>query len=488
MTNHASTATSGARGSRPRLIINAFLMNTGSHIQGGQWRRPEAQQHRFNELSMWQELARELEDAKFDAMFFADVVGLYGNHDGGWAEHLRHGLQIPSNDPVVLLSALAATTKNIGLAATSSIIQSHPFQFARQMSTLDHLSGGRVGWNIVTSALENSHRNFGAAGLEKHDDRYAWADEYMDVVYKLWEGSWEDGALLQDKAGSVFSDPERVAKIHHQGDRYSVEGPHLSSPSPQRTPLLFQAGASPRGQEFCATHAEATFTALVDPAHAAEYTAKVRDRAESLGRARDSIKFLQGFHIIVGSTEEEVRRKSDDLDRTLDLDSLLSHIGGNLGVDFGGLPLDTKMKDLTTEGGQGHLAAVRRAANTEDPTLEDFVRYRSINNRLAGTPEQIANVLEQWQDAGIDGINIINSTLPVTYTDIIQGLLPELRKRGLAQEEYAPGTLRQKLTGQGDRLPDDHPAAKYRGAFAEYSAAATERPRARVSEDSLPVG
>jgi FMN-dependent oxidoreductase (nitrilotriacetate monooxygenase family) len=480
MSDHLTASATGSRDRRPRLIINAFLMNTGSHIQGGQWRRPEAQQHRFNELQMWQDLARELEEAKFDAMFFADVVGLYGDHNGGWAEHLRHGLQIPSNDPIVLLSALAASTKNIGLAATSSVIQSHPFQFARQMSTLDHLSGGRVGWNIVTSALENSHRNFGGAGLEAHDDRYAWADEYMEVVYKLWEGSWEDGALLQDKAGSMFSDPERVAKIHHEGTRYSVEGPHLTSPSPQRTPLLFQAGASPRGQEFCATHAEGTFTALVNPSHAAEYTNTVRDRAESLGRRRDSIKFLQGFHIIVGSTEAEVKRKSEDLDDTLDLDSLLSHIGGNLGTDFGGLPLDTKMEDLTTQGGQGHLAAVRRAAGTEDPTLADFIRYRSINNRLAGTPEQIADALERWQDAGIDGINIINSTLPGTYTDIIQGLLPELRRRGLAQTEYMPGTLREKVTGRGDKLPTEHPAARYRGAFREFSAAATERPRQPV--------
>ncbi|NUL45713.1 NtaA/DmoA family FMN-dependent monooxygenase [Cellulosimicrobium funkei] len=468
-------------GQRPRLIINAFLMNTGSHIQGGQWRRPEAEQHRFNELQLWQDLARELEEAKFDAMFFADVVGLYGNHNGGWADHLRHGLQIPSNDPIVLLSALAATTKDIGLAATSSVIQSHPFQFARQMSTLDHLSGGRVGWNIVTSALENAHRNFGGAGLESHDDRYVWADEYMEVVYKLWEGSWADGALHQDKAAGIFSDPAGVAKIHHEGRRYSVEGPHLTSPSAQRTPLLFQAGASARGQEFCATHAEATFTALVDPAHAQEYTTAVRDRAEARGRSRGSIRFLQGFHIIVGSTEAEVRRKTEDLDSTLDLDSMLAHIGGGMGVDFGGLPLDTRMKDLTTQGAQGHLEATRRAAGTQDPTLEDFIRYRAINNRLSGTPEQIADVLEQWQDAGIDGINLVNSTVPGTYTDIIQGLLPELRHRGLAQSEYAPGTLRRKLTGQGDRLPEDHPAARYRGGFRHYAAAITESSREQSS-------
>ena len=173
----------GTFDTRPRLLLSAFLMNTPSHILGGQWRHPEAQQHRFNELSLWVDLAKQLEDAKFDNLFFADVVGLYGDHEGGWASHVRKGMQVPSHDPMMLLSALAATTSEIGLAMTSSVVQASPFQFARQLSTLDHLSKGRVAWNIVTSVLENSHRNFGAAGLTAHDDRYDWADEYVEATY-----------------------------------------------------------------------------------------------------------------------------------------------------------------------------------------------------------------------------------------------------------------------------------------------------------------
>ncbi|MDI3329442.1 MAG: NtaA/DmoA family FMN-dependent monooxygenase [Micrococcus sp.] len=469
------------RDRRPRLIVNAFLMNTASHIMGGQWRRPEAEQHRFNELSLWTDLARRLEEARFDALFFADVVGLYGDYDGGWDGHVRRGLQVPSNDPVVLLSALAGATSEIGLAATSSIIQSHPFQFARQLSTLDHLSGGRAGWNIVTSVLENAHRNFGAAELARHDERYDWAEEYLEAVYKLWEGSWDEGAFLADKQRGMLADPGGVHKIHHRGERYSIEGPHLSAPSPQRTPVLFQAGASPRGQQFCARHAEATFTLLPHPKAAAEYTARVRKLSVLQGRRGRDLAFIQGFHVVTGSTEEEVARRLADVDSTLDIEALLAHTGGGLGIDFGGRDPDEPLADLVTEGGRGQLEAVRRFAGTQTPTVRDFALFRTRANLLAGTPEQIADALQEWQDAGIDGINLINHTIPGSYAEFIEAVLPELQRRGLAQTEYAPGTLRQKLFGRGDRLPERHPAAHYRGAFRDHSAVATRRPRSAAA-------
>ena len=207
-------------------------MATTSHILEGQWRRPDAQQHRFDELELWTDLARRLEAARFDAVFFADVVGLYGNYRGDWDIFATEGLQIPSHDPSVMLSALAAATEHLGLAWTSSVIQEHLFNFARRAATLDHLTRGRVGWNIVTSALENSHRNFGLPGLTPHDERHRWADEYVDVVYKLLEGSWDDGALLRDKTAGVHADPDGIHKIHHSGPRYQVDGPHLAAPSP----------------------------------------------------------------------------------------------------------------------------------------------------------------------------------------------------------------------------------------------------------------
>src|ERR1700709_353194 len=211
-------------------------MNTNSHIQHGLWRHPSARQVDFNDVNVWIELAQHLEAGNFDAMFFADVVGLYGPVNGSYEVNAREGLQIPSNDPAVLLSALAVNTEHLGLAFTSAVLQEHPFDFARKVSTLDHISNGRIGWNVVTSALENSARNFGMDRLVEHDERYRWAQEYMDVVYKLWEGSWDDDALLQDKARGVFADYTKIHKISHVGERYSVEGPHLPSPTLQRTP------------------------------------------------------------------------------------------------------------------------------------------------------------------------------------------------------------------------------------------------------------
>ena len=459
---------------RPRLLLSAFLMNTSSHILGGMWRHPEAQQHRFNELSLWVDLAKKLEDAKFDALFFADVVGLYGDHEGGWASHVRKGLQVPSHDPLVLLSALAAGTKDIGLAMTSSVIQSHPFQFARQISTLDHLSQGRVAWNIVTSVLENAHRNFGGQDLVAHDDRYGWAEEYVEAAYKLWEGSWEDDALLADKESGLYADPSKVNKINHRGDFYSIDGPHLALPSAQRTPFLFQAGSSARGSQFAATHAEATFLFAPHAQYVAKKNAQLIENLAAAGRSREDIKVFAGLSFVVGSTETEAKALEAEYDEYLDLEAIVAHIGGGLGVDLGGLDLDTPLGQIQTEGAQGVLEAAKASVPGGNPTLKDLAHYRAKAQQIVGTPESIVDELERWQDAGIDGLNIMNHVLPGSYDNFIEGVIPELRRRGLAQSAYDQGSLRQKVFGRGDYLPGNHPAAKFRGAFSELSAANTE--------------
>lgn len=468
------------------LILSAFLMNTTSHIMGGTWRRPEAQQHRFNELPHWVSLVQKLEAAGFDVAFFADVAGLYGDHEGGWASHVRKGLQIPSNDPLVLISALAAVTDRIGLALTSSVVQSHPFSFARQLSTLDHLSGGRVGWNVVTTVQENAHRNYGAEGLATHSDRYAWAEEYLQVCYKLWEGSWGDDALQADKSyqdergRGLHADPEKVSKIHHDGDRYRVEGPHLSAPSPQRTPFLFQAGSSPRGRDVAAAHAEATFSMAPSLELAASHAADVKQRASTFGRRPADVAFIQGLSFVIGSTTAEARAKAEDLDASIDDHALIAHTAGSLGVDVGHLPIDTALQDLEhTEGAQGHLEEIKQMAPNGRVTLRDLARFRAQSTRLVGTPDQIADELTDWQQAGIDGINVMNSTIPGSYDEFIDHLMPVLRARGLARRSEGTAkssTLRAALTGS-DRLPASHPAAVQRGAFDAFSAAATETPK-----------
>lgn len=452
------------------LHFAAFVMNTTGHIIQGTWRRPTARQADFNDLDHWVNLAKTLERGKFDAIFFADVVGLYAPYRGDERKYFEAGLQVPSNDPSVLASAIAYATEHLGIAFTASILQEHPFNFARRISTLDHATKGRIAWNIVTNYLPNASRNFGLEGLTKHDERYAWADEYVDVTYKLWEGSWEEDALLQDAETGVHADYDKVHRINHVGPRYQVEGPHLVTPSPQRTPLLFQAGASEAGRTFAAKNAEAVFVQAPTPAAAARDTADIRDRAVAHGRQRDDLKFFQGLLVVPGSTEEEAKRKAAELDEWIDYDAQLSHMSGAVGIDFGHEDLDTPVGEIRTEGVQSIVGWINDLVTDRPPTLRDVAHFTATNNRIVGTPEQIADALEVWQAAGIDGINLVNAEIPTSYEEFVDHVIPVLQERGLAQKEYADGTLRHKLFGRGDRLPERHQAARYRGAFAPVEA------------------
>jgi long-chain alkane monooxygenase len=450
---------------REPLLFSAFVMNTTSHIVQGTWRRPDAGQADFNSLEHWVELAKLLERGRFDTVFFADVIGLYGDYRGDYRKYVESGLQIPSNDPSVLLSALAYNTEHLGLAITASILQEHPFNFARRISTLDHLSGGRIAWNIVTSHLENSFRNFGYDTIVGHDDRYEWAEEYLDVVFKLWEGSWDEGALIQDRVSGVHADFDKVHKIDHVGARYRVEGPHLVSPTPQRTPLLFQAGSSPVGRQFAARNAEATFIISPNPAAAGELIADTRRRAVAAGRNAADLKFFPGLTFVIGSTEEEARRKEAELEEWVDLDAHIAHLSGGLGIDFGHHDLDAPVGEIETETTHSIVDMVRQSVQGREPVVRDLGRVLAGSNRIVGTPEQIADALEVWRDAGVDGVNVVNSTLPGSYQEFIDHVTPVLQERGLQKREYSEGTLRKKLFGS-DRLNDRHRAAGYRGAFA----------------------
>ncbi|HEV7955690.1 MAG TPA: LLM class flavin-dependent oxidoreductase [Marisediminicola sp.] len=442
-------------------------MNTNSHIQHGLWRHPDARQADFNDVRLWVDLAKTLEKGNFDAMFFADVVGLYGPVAGSYEVNAREGLQLPSNDPSVLLSALAVNTEHLGLAFTSSILQEHPFNFARKVSTLDHISNGRIGWNVVTSTLENAARNFGFDRLVAHDERYAWAQEYMDVVYKLWEGSWDEGALLKDKASGVYADHTKIHKINHKGERYSVEGPHLTSPSPQRTPVIFQAGSSPTGRAFAARNAEAQFILAPNVDAAKGLITDTRAIVEQHGRRGEDLQFFQGLTFVIGSTEEEAKRVENEIDEYISTDGFLAHM--NLGLDQAtGTPLDPDLplREIKHEGNQSHVEWLRQASPDREPTVRDLAKLTAkVRGRVVGTPEQIADNLAEWQRAGVDGINVINWTIPQSYELFIDEVLPVLRERGLAKSEATPGTLRQKLGGS-DLLPSSHYAAQYRGAFS----------------------
>jgi FMN-dependent oxidoreductase (nitrilotriacetate monooxygenase family) len=234
------------------IILNAFDMNCVGHIQQGLWTHPRDRSSSYTDLQYWTDYARMLEAGLFDGVFFADVVGVYDVYGGNADAALRGAVQVPVNDPTLLIPAMAAVTQHLGFGVTSNLIVEQPFLFARRMSTLDHLTRGRVGWNIVTGYLDSASRAIGLTGQMAHDDRYDLADEYMELVYKLWECSWEQGAVLRDRERGIYVDPSKVHVIHHHGKQYRVDAMHLCEPSPQRTPVLYQAGSSARGKQFAA--------------------------------------------------------------------------------------------------------------------------------------------------------------------------------------------------------------------------------------------
>jgi long-chain alkane monooxygenase len=447
-----------------RLRFNAFSMNCVSHIHHGQWVRPDTRQLDYTELDTWVELAQLLERGKFDALFLADVVGTYASYRGSRDVAVEEGLQIPVNDPSLLIPAMAAATENLGFAFTQSVLQEQPFNFARRLSTLDHLTKGRVGWNIVTSYLEDAGRNLGFGGLPAHDLRYERADEYLEVVYKLLEGSWEDDAVIRDVERGIYADPAKIHDIDHRGAFYpDVPGPHLAEPSPQRTPILFQAGASDRGREFAARNAEAIFLAARNPRGAKAQIEDTQARAARFGREPGDILFFQGLSVVVGGTEAEALEKQRTIEDFASDEGYAAHMAGNLGIDLAEVDIDAPVKDLETANVQGVLRGLLESAPDKDWRFGDLLRYIS-DLRVVGTPEQVADQLAEWADAGVTGINLMYHVTPGSFADFIDGVTPVLQERGLQQREYTPGTLREKLADgdAGPGLNERHPGASVR--------------------------
>lgn len=447
-----------------RLRFNAFSMNCVSHIHHGQWVRTDTRQTEYHTIAPWIELVQILERGKFDALFLADVVGTYDSYRGGRETAVTEGLQIPVNDPSLLIASALHATEHLGFAFTQSVLQEQPFNFARRLSTLDHLSGGRIGWNIVTSYLEGAGRNLGFGGLPPHAERYARADEYLEVLYKLLEGSWEDDAVVVDREQRIYADPAKIHEIDHVGEFYDVVGPHLSEPSPQRTPLLFQAGSSDTGREFAARHAEATFIAARSPQGVRAHVDDVRARAVRHGRRPGDVLFFQGLSFVVGGTEAEAREKEAEIDAYVSTEGYAAHMAGNLGIDLAEYDLDAPVgRLLETANVQGIVKSLAESAPDKTATFGDLLRYIS-DLRIVGAPEQIADALQQWADAGIDGVNLMYHVTPGSFEDFVDGVMPELQRRGLAQREYREGTLREKVFdgASGPRPNERHAVARHR--------------------------
>jgi FMN-dependent oxidoreductase (nitrilotriacetate monooxygenase family) len=449
-----------------RIYFNAFHMNCVVHQSPGLWAHPDDQMRRYTDLGAWVELAQLLERGRFDGLFLADVIGVYDVYRGNRDAAVRGGVQIPANDPSLLIPAMACATEHLGFAYTSSVLQSHPFTFARQMSTLDHLTKGRIAWNIVASYLESAGRNFGRHGLLDHDERYDFADEYLEVCYKLWESSWEDGAVLADRRQRIYAEPAKVHDIHHAGKHFKVDGCHLSEPSPQRTPVLYQAGSSPRGRRFAARHAECVFVTGPTPEVVADCIRDTREAAMEEGRTAHDLLFFMYVKVITGATESEAWRKYNDFLEYVDYEGGLALLGGWTGIDFSRFDPDQPVEYIETNAIRSLLQGFARSGAIRKWTVRDVAKAVAIGGGgpvIVGAPEQIVDSLMQWVQAGADGFNLAYMITPGSFRDFIEGVVPVLQRRGLMQTEYDDGTFREKLFGRGRaRLSDRHPGARVR--------------------------
>ncbi|KAJ5161402.1 Nitrilotriacetate monooxygenase component A/pristinamycin IIA synthase subunit A [Penicillium capsulatum] len=434
------------------LILNAFVEI--GHQSPGLWQHPDDQSHRFNDIEHWIELAQLLESAKFHGIFIADVLGGYDVYKGprNLDPAVISGAQWPVNEPLAVVPAMAAATKNIGFGVTVTTTYEQPYHLARRLSTVDHLTKGRVGWN--------------------HDDRYAVAEEYIKVTYKLWESSWRQDAVVLDRQRGVYTEPDRVRQINHSGKYFNVPGPHLTQPSPQRTPVILQAGTSKAGKTFAAQHAEAIFVGGHSPAVVANNVAEIRKLAQTeFGRDPQSIKFLALLCPILGRTEEEALEKFKTYRSFGSIDGALALFGGWTGIDLDKYEDDQELRHVESNAirsaVEGWSKASPGVAKWTKKTVGEHITVGGLGATSVGTPAQVADNMERWvKEADVDGFNLAYAIKPGTFKDVIDLLIPELRRRGLFWEDYAvpKGTYRENLYSQpGQSGPrDDHPASKYR--------------------------
>lgn len=448
---------------KKKILLNAFNMNCIGHINHGLWTHPRDNSSQYNTLEYWTELAQLLERGLFDGLFIADIVGVYDVYQSSVNVTLKESIQLPVNDPLLLVSAMAAATKNLGFGLTANLTYEAPYLFARRMSTLDHLSRGRVGWNIVTGYLDSAARAMGLTEQVEHDRRYDQADEYLQVLYKLWEGSWEDDAVINDREQRVYAQPDKVHKVHHKGEFYQVEGYHLCEPSAQRTPVLFQAGSSERGLQFAGQHAECVFISGQNKAATREQVDKVRGSAVAAGRNPEDIKVFMGLNVIVGKTEADAQAKLAEYREFASAEAGVAHFAASTGIDFSQYELDEPIQYVKSNA----IQSATKNLKNNDWTRQKLLDQHALGGRyitLVGSPEHVADELESWiAETGLDGFNLTRIVTPESYVDFIDLVIPELQKRGSYKTAYDTGSLREKLFPEGGaRLPERHVGTSYR--------------------------
>jgi long-chain alkane monooxygenase len=449
-----------------QIVLGAFEEFTPNFISNA-WHHPRAHTREFATLPYWQEMARELEAGGFDFLFLAEALGYPMSGDDIPEVVVKEAVQVPAHDPMALVSGLAATVDRLGFVVTASTTSQQPYLNARTYTTLDHLTDGRIAWNIVTSDNQVAlTRLLGLDAVTPHDERYRRATEFLELNLKLWEGAWDDDAVVYDKATRTYADPAKVHRIRHSGEYFRYDGYFPAIPSPQRTPLLLQAGTSAAGRAFAGRYAECVFIQDRDLDVAARVVADLRARAASNGRDPRDIKVIDAVSIIVGDTEEEALLLRAELDATPSMEAAAALYMGWSGVDLMRFPLDATLADVQTEVGQSMLGLFQQG--DESPTVREILQRitTSIGGiRVTGTPETVADRLQEIVDrTDIDGF-LVEYTYGgiATYRDFMDRVMPLLRERGMLPAEPRGGTMRERITGGAARLPETHPGAAHRG-------------------------
>jgi FMN-dependent oxidoreductase (nitrilotriacetate monooxygenase family) len=456
------------------LTFNLLDMNTVSHNNYGLWRDPRNQKIRYCDIDYWVRVAQTAERAMLDTVFFADVLGVAAGFGGNNDVTIRNGMHVPTNDPLTIISAMAAETSGVGFGATVSTTYEQPFAHARRMSSLDHLTDGRIAWNVVTSYLPNANENFGIPHDKyPHDERYDLADEFINVCYKLWEASWEDDAVVADRLSGKYADPSKVHRIDHVGKYFNVAGPHLLEPSPQRTPVIFQAGSSDRGLEFAARNAEVIFVGgRTNEAHKTN-VATVCEKLRAIGRPRSDVRIIADASFVVGRTQEDAYHKLAEYQALSQADGYLAHQFGS-GADLLQYDRSDTLAAIIARGGPGAAHMSRYPYPPETAVGDVLDRMTRLENRplfTVGDPVQVVDVIERWvEDYGFDGFLVRQFISPGTVEDFGNYLTPELSRRGLIRTSYAGKTLRGRMFGY-DRANQTHPASGYRNSLKFHSAA-----------------
>ncbi len=426
------------------MHLAAIVTHSPSPHTIGTWRSARSWRGwSYDRPEVWEHLARTLERGCFDMVFFADSFDLHDAWRDSPDTAVRYAVQYPKHDPLPLLALMARQTEHLGLASTLSTTYLHPYYVARVFATLDHLSGGRAGWNVVTSFGQNEARNFGLDAALPHDERYDRADEFMEVCYKLWD-SWEPDAIVFDRESGVFADPAKVHRIDHEGKWFRCQGPLQVPRSPQGRPVIIQAGSSDRGSAFAGRHAEVVFSVRRDGAGMRRQRQALDADVIRHGRDPKSVKVLWAANPIVAETEQEAKAKYQRMLELVTPEAGLALMSGHFSYDLSTLPMDQPLSQLEVQGSQGILRGIIEDFGDELTLAEAGRLYGAgMMPHLVGTPAQVADQMEQlFDDAGGDGFMFRSSAIPTTMEDVVDLLVPELQARGRLRKQYSGHSLR----------------------------------------------